>query len=326
MTDDALAEALVSPTVHFSHAAYRLAERFALRGSGVSHFQTWDRESLFERIGDSEILVLSGFWDNALIPRAKRLRYIQACAVGYDQFDQDALRAAGIRLSNTPGLNANAVSEHAIALLLAFTRQIHVARDNQRAHRWRGMISELDAREDELPGKTLAVVGLGTIGGRVARLARALGMRTIGFKRNLSTGGEDVDEIYPPSELPEHLPRADAVVLCCPLTEETRGLLGERELGLMRRGAFLVNVARGPCVDTGALLRALEDGHLAGAGLDVTDPEPLPQDSPLWERDDVILTPHTGGETRRYEDNVIDTLLENLGRLASSRPLLNAVV
>ena len=313
-------------SVHFAHSAYNLAERFAARNTGVSHFQTWNTDDLKTRVHEANVLVLSGFWHNDLIPLASNLRYIQACAVGYDQFDQAALSASGVHLSNTHGVNANAVSEHAIGLILGLTRHLHVARDNQRARHWRPMISDLAKREDELPGKTMVVFGLGTIGQRIARVGRALGMTVVGVKRDLSVGSDTVDELHPTSAFRSLLPRADFIVLCCPLTDETADLMDAKAFSAMRSSAYLINVARGGCVNQTALINALSSNTIAGAGLDVTAPEPLPNDSPLWDFDNVIITPHTGGETCAYEDNVIDVLVDNLERLANGSPLRNAIV
>jgi phosphoglycerate dehydrogenase-like enzyme len=177
------------------------------------------------------------------------------------------------------------------------------------------MIGDLSGREDELGGKTMLVVGLGGIGGRLARLAKAFDMTVIGIRGNPAAGAGAADEVHGLAALPALLPRADVVALTCPLTPETTGLIGADALARMKPGAILVNAARGKVVDTPALVAALEAGRLAGAGLDVTEPEPLPADSPLWAMPNVLITPHTGGETRAYEDNVIDLLLENLGRL-----------
>jgi phosphoglycerate dehydrogenase-like enzyme len=314
-------------TIHFAHPAYRLAECFAGRASGIAHFQTWTRADMRARIGETEVLVTSGFWDNALLDKAERLRFIQVCAAGYDAFDLDRLKARGIRLANASGVNVNAVSEHAMALVLAFTRKLGEARDNQNKAHWRGMISEIARREDELPGKTMLIYGLGAIGTRLSSLARAFGMRVIAIKRKVVRGGEAVDELHPPAALMALLPQADFVVLTCPLTDETRGLIGPEALGAMRHDAYLINVARGPCVDEKALIAALGEGRIAGAGIDVTETEPLDASSPLWGFDNVILTPHTAGETRRYEANVITILEENLQRLAVGRQdLLKGIV
>lgn len=302
-------------TVHFAHSAYRLAERFALRRPEISHFQTWTPDETRARIGEGDVLVASGFWNNELLADARALKFVQVCAVGHDQFDKNAIADRGIRLCNSAGVNANAVSDHAFALLLGLTRQIHVARSNQRLAHWRPMISDLTQREEELPGKTMLIYGVGQIGARIAKLAKAFGMNVLGVRRDLSKTLADVDELHAPQDFVALLPRADVVVLSCPLTDETRGLMSAEAFAAMRPSAYLVNVARGGCVDQGALISALESGQIAGAGIDVTEPEPLPESSPLWALDNVILTPHSGGETRAYEDNVMDVLVENLERL-----------
>lgn len=313
--------------IQFAHSAYRLQERFALTGLDVAGRQAWDRQALAEGIGDAHVLVVSGFWDNALLERAERLRFIQVCAAGYDSFDQVALRARGIRLCNAAGVNANAVSEHALALMLGLMRHIHSARDNQRAHTWRGMISDLSAREDEMPGKTVLVYGAGTIGGRIARLCKALDAHVIGIRRDASRADPAFDEVHGPDAFAAHIGRADFVVLSCPLTDATRGVMNADMLAAMRPGAYLINVARGGCVDEAALIEALASGALAGAGIDVTATEPLAADSPLWDFDNIILTPHTGGETRAYEDRVCAILADNLQRLwRGESELRNAIV
>jgi phosphoglycerate dehydrogenase-like enzyme len=143
----------------------------------------------------------------------------------------------------------------------------------------------------------------------------------------VAKGGEHVDEVLPPARLLDLLARSDFVVLTCPLTDETRGLIGARALAAMKPSAYLVNVARGACVDETALLDALRAGRLAGAALDTFVDEPLPADSPFWELDNVIITPHTAGETRKYEENVLDILVANLERLWRGDPrLVNEIV
>lgn len=319
--------ALSGLRIHFAHSAYRLAERFDARGTGITHFQTWTPEDTRRRIGEAHVLVTSGFWRNDLLAEAEALRFIQVCSVGYNQFDQAAIAARGVRLANAAGVNANAVSDHAIALILSLTRQLHLGRDNQRRRYWRPMISDIPKREDELSGKVLLIYGTGLIGQRIARLAKAFGMTVLGVRRNVAKPVPDVDELFRPDEFLSLLSRADVVVLACPLTPETRGLMGAKTFSAMRPSAYFINVARGACADCDALVAALKDGTIAGAGIDVTDPEPLPADSPLWLLDNVILTPHTGGETRRYEDNVVDILIDNLERLQSGQAeLRNQIV
>jgi len=313
--------------VHFAHVSYRFEERFALRDTGIACFQTWNAGETLARAAEAHVLVATGLWSPEVLERAGRLRFIQVCGAGYNQFDLDVIAARGIRLATGSGVNRNAVSDHALSLILAASRRLPEARDNQRRAHWRPMISDRAGREDELAGKTLLVYGLGAIGERIARLARAFEMRVVGFKRDAARHGGGADEVHAASAFRDWLPEADFVVLSCPLTQETSGLIDAGALAAMRTHAWLVNVARGGCVDTPALVAALRERAIAGAALDVTEPEPLPADSPLWAMDDVILTPHTAGETRSYEDNVIDLLLANLDRLwAGEAELVNGIV
>ena len=313
--------------IHFAHVAYRLAERFARRGTGIGHFQTWSREETLARIAEGHVLVMSGFWTDEMLERAANLRFIQVCAAGYDQFDLDALHAQGVLLANGSGVNRNAVSDHAMALLLALVRHIHTGRDRQREHVWRGMISDLDRREDELAGKTLLVYGLGGIGSRLARLATAFGMRVIGIKRDTANHDGSAAEVRSPDRFIESLDDADAVALTCPLTPQTENLVDAAALARMKPGAYLINVARGPCVNEPDLIDALERGAIAGAGIDTTSEEPLAPDSALWDLENALITPHTAGETRKYEDNVVDILIENVRCLQRGESaLVNAVV
>ena len=301
--------------IHFAHSAYRLQDCFEARDTGISCFQTWSREDTAARMGEASVAVMSAFWRNDFIENAGALKFVQVCAAGYDQFDQAALSQSAIRLANASGVNVNAVSDHAMALMLALMRQLHYARDHQRKNHWRGMISDLSAREDELAGRTVLIVGMGAIGSRLARLARAFEMNVIGVRRNTAAIADIVDEAHAPDALASLWVRADFVVLTCPLTDETENIVDAAALTAMDDTAHLINVARGGCVDEPALIEALKLGQISGAGIDTTVEEPLSESSPLWGFDNVILTPHTAGETRHYEENVINILMENLDRL-----------
>jgi len=299
-------------TVCFAHVAYRMGERFALRKTGLDWFEVRKLDELKARIGNVDVLLCSGLWRNELIAAAPRLAFIQSISAGTDQYSHDALTAAGIRVASAQGVNERAVAEHAIALILALARQIPQARDHQTAKTWRGMIGDISKREDELGGKTLVIVGMGRIGSRLATLAKAFDMRVIGTRRDPSRGAGAADEVVGEEGLPGVLPQADFVALTCPLTPRTENLIDANALAAMKPQAFLVNVARGKVVNEPALVEALEHKRIAGAALDCVWEEPLPATSPLWGVPNVLITPHTAGETRRYEDNVIDLLLENL--------------
>ena len=302
-------------TIGFAHVAYQMAVVFARRDTGMAYFQTWNYEDTCARVPEVDVLVISGLWEDELLEMAPKLRFIQSIGAGYDQFSLEALQARHIRLASARGVNRNAVSEHVFALILGLTRKIHEARDHQRQQFWRPMISDIPAREDELAGKTLGIVGLGHIGSRVARLGQAFDMRVIGTKRDPSTYEGPADEVLPADRVEELLAQADFVVLNCPLTPATRGLIDRHALETMKSTAFLINAARGGCVDEEALMEALQKGTIAGAGLDILLEDPLGSDHPVWELDNVIITPHTAGETQAYEANVIDILLENIARL-----------
>jgi len=250
-------------TICFAHVAYQLAATFAKRGTGINHFQVWSVDEMLERVDEADVLIVSGFWRNKILEKASKLQFIQSIGAGYDQFPLDTLAQREIRLANASGVNRNAVSEHAIALLLAITRHIHTGRDHQRNHHWRDMISDLGQREDELGGKTLLVVGMGQIGSRVAKLAAAFDMKVIATKRDPSTAQGQAAQIYTPDQLPVLLPQADFVVLTCPLTPDTELLIDGPALAAMKPSAYLINVARGRCVDEPALLIL---GH--GSGFD----------------------------------------------------------
>lgn len=314
-------------TICFAHVAYQLRQCFAMLETGINSFEVRDRETLDRQIAEADVLVISGLWRNDLLERAPRLRFIQSIGAGTDQFSREALAKQSVRLASARGVNARAVSEHAMALILALSRRLPEARDNQGKRVWRGMIGDLEGREDELGGKTLLVVGLGQIGGRLAHLAKAFDMNVIGLRRDPAAGAGSADAVHTMSKLKTLLPQADFVSLTCPLTPETEDLIDAEALGLMKPSAHLVNVARGRCVNEAALVSTLAARGIAGAGIDVTTDEPLAADLPLWAMEHVLLTPHTAGETRRYEDNVLAIMQDNLERLwRGEKSLRNQIV
>ncbi len=238
-------------SICFAHAAYQMQACFQARDTGIRSFEVRDRAELDRRIGEADVLVVSGMWHNELIATAAKLRFIQSISSGTDQYDKKALADRGIRLASAQGVNARAVAEHALALILAMARRLPEARDNQKQRVWRGMIGDLTQREDELGGKTLLVIGLGRIGGRLAQLAKAFDMRVVGFRRDPSAGAGAADSVHTLADLPRFLPQADFVALTCALTDETRGVIGAQALAALPSSAFLVNCARGGCVDRG---------------------------------------------------------------------------
>ncbi|MDA7947404.1 MAG: D-2-hydroxyacid dehydrogenase [Hyphomicrobiaceae bacterium] len=314
-------------TICFGHVAYQLAEAFARRDLGINHFQVWSADELKERAGEADVVVASGLWSNDLLDSAPGIKFVQSASAGMDKFDADKFRANSVRLASGQGANERAVAEHAMALILSLTRRIPEACANQNAKTWRGMISDPNAREDELGGKTMLIVGMGRIGSRLATLAKVFDIHVVAVKRDPSKGGDAAHEVHAQAKLLELLPEADIVALTCPLTPETENLIGSDAFAAMKPSAHLINVARGKVVDEPALISALQGGQIAGAGIDCTVEEPLPENSPLWSIENALITPHTAGETRRYEDNVVDILMDNLERLwRGDAKLTNQVV
>ena len=311
-------------TICFAHAAYRLQDAFPAE---IASVQVWSAAELTEFAHEADVIVVSGLWSNALLGRTPRLRFVQSVSAGVNQFDTDAFRAHGVRLASAQGANERAVSEHGMALILAIARRLPEARDNQAKRIWRPMQGDHALREDELAGKTLLIVGLGRIGGRLARLASAFDMNVVGVRRDPAGGLNGAGSVHAMADLAGLLPQADFVALTCPLTDETRNLFDAKAFGAMKRDAHLVNIARGGCVVEPDLIDALRHARIGGAALDVTAAEPLPPDSPLWTMPNVIVTPHTAGETRRYEANIVALLTENLARLGRGETaLVNQVV
>ncbi|HYR65093.1 MAG TPA: D-2-hydroxyacid dehydrogenase [Reyranella sp.] len=302
-------------TICFAHAAYRMKDRFELRKTAIKNFEVRAYDDLQKRVGEADVVVVSGMWKNELIPGAGKLKFIQSISSGMDQYSKEQLAAKGVRLASAAGVNARAVAEHALALILAVARRLPEARDNQHKKVWRGMLGDLTQREDELGGKTLLIVGMGRIGSHLAKLAKAFDMKVAGIRRDPAQGANGADSIHGMADLVKLVPQADFVALTCALTPETTGLMSAAAFAAMKPSAVFVNVARGKVADEAALIKTLQANKIWAAAIDVTADEPLPDASPLWSMPNVFITPHTAGETRAYEDNVLDILMENLDRL-----------
>lgn len=302
-------------TICFAHAAYQMKARFDARNTGINSFQVRSYDEFVQRVGEADVVSASGMWKNDIIPHAPKLKFVQSISSGMDQYSKELLGAKGIRLASAAGVNARAVAEHALALILAVARRLPEARDNQHKKVWRGMLGDLTQREDELGGKTVLIVGMGRIGSHLAKLAKAFDLKVIGIRRDPKAGTNGADEIYGMGDLVKLVPQADIVALTCALTPETTGLMSADAFAAMKPSSMFINVARGKVADEAALIKTMEGNKIWAAALDVTAEEPLPAASPLWTMPNVFITPHTAGETRAYEDNVIDILIENLDRL-----------
>jgi len=298
-----------------AHPAYQLGEALDAARPGFVWQMARDVETMLDMAREADAMIVSGLWRDELLTAAPHLRFIQSISAGVNHFPLAAMRARGIRLASAQGVNSGAVAEHALALMLALSRHLHLARDRQQAKTWRPMIGNPAIRERELAGLTLLIVGLGGIGCKLAGFTKALGMRVLATKRDVSDVNAAVDQVVPAGDLLSVLPQADIVALTCPLTPETTGIINAEAFMAMKEGAVLINVARGKVVLEEAMITALRAGKLSAAGLDCVDIEPLPATSPLWAFDNVLITPHSAGETRSYEAGVVDLFLDNFDRL-----------
>ncbi|MFB6251486.1 MAG: D-2-hydroxyacid dehydrogenase [Halobellus sp.] len=270
-------------------------------------------------LSDLDALVTFSFEEAFL---SADLEWIHCILAGVDAFPFEALERQEIRLSNSSGVHGDAIGDTVLGYLLQFARRLHSYRDNESKRKWR--YPDWD-ETFTLPGEIVCVVGLGTLGQGVTFRADAIGMEVRGVRRT-PTPVPSVHNVYTPDSLTDAIADARFVVLTVPLTSRTEGLIGSDELDAMRDDAYLINVARGGVVDQDALVRALDDERLAGAALDVFETEPLPDDSPLWEMEHVIVTPHAAGATDEYAERVAALVRENVKRMQHGESLANQVV
>lgn len=274
-----------------------------------------------ELIRDAEVLVCSPRrFSDALLQRATNLRWVHSITAGVERLLTPRLINSETQVTTSSGVHPIQISEHVLGMMLAFTRNLHRLIRFQLEKRW-----ARDVRMEELCGKALGIIGLGRVGRELARKAECLGMEVVGVKRDISEDVEHFNQVFPPERLAEVLERSDFVVVLTPRTPETEGLIGERELRLMKESAYLIVISRGGIVDEQALAEALRRGELAGAGLDVFATEPLPEESPLWEMEQVIISPHLAGASPHYMERAMEIFAENLRRYLEGRPLKNLV-
>ena len=270
--------------------------------------------------------------------RAPRLRWVQLHSAGVDHVLDTPLWRSDVAVTTSSGIHAPNIAEYVLTMMLAFTRRLprmlaYQARAEWPSQRWEQFAAP------ELRRATVGVMGYGSIGREIGRLAHAFGMRVLGLRRSVGTGrlpefelpelagrpGAEPDLIFTPDRLAEMLPACDYVVLALPHTPATYHFIDEAALRAMKPSALLVNIGRGALVDEAALARALREGWIAGAALDVFEQEPLPADSPLWKMDNVIISPHIAGFTPHYDERATALFAENLRRYLAGDPLLNQI-
>ena len=259
------------------------------------------------------------------LEKASNLRWVQVQSAGVDRYlsIDPLIKNEDLVLTNFRGIHGPAIADHAMAMLLSLTRNLGFHATNQEQSQWRK--GRAPSNAIALQGKTMLVVGLGGIGSEIAQRANGFGMRVIGTRRSDSPSPEYIERVGKPQDLLTMLPEADVVALAVPLTPETKDLLNAEAFAAMKKGSYLINIARGKVVNTEAMLAALQSKHLAGACLDVTDPEPLPANHPLWKELNVIITPHVAGKSEVTNQRRSALTIENLRRFGAGEPLLNVV-
>jgi phosphoglycerate dehydrogenase-like enzyme len=301
-------------------------ERTGAIASSIEIERAENDAEVLAKMPEAEIY-LPGPRDPRFFENAGKLRWVHCLWAGMDHSPFLAVLDKEVIVTNSAGVFAVPIAEHALALMLAFCRGIHLSLRWPREKVWaeREHWKEWVPRLFELEGATLGIIGYGGIGRAAARSAKAFGMRILALGRSPKEGDGIAKEIWGADRLNDLLRESDYVLISCPLTKETRGLIGERELALMKPQAVIINIARGAIIDEPALIRTLQAGSIRGAGLDVTAREPLPFDSPLWDMENVILTPHVAGTSPSTWRRQFDLFLENLRRYAAGEPLLNIV-
>ncbi len=277
----------------------------------LDHFE----ESMARAVG----LVTWNLPTEDLARRAPHLRWIHIIGAGVGHLAPFDWLPPGVTLTNNSGVHADKAGEFGLMALLMLNSALPGLTTAQRRHEW------VECFTSTIEGKTLLVLGAGQMGRAVARRARSVGMRTIGIRRH-AADLEEFDAVHGTAQLDELLPEADFVLMTLPDVPDTRGMMDARRLGLMKPGAGIVNMGRGPSLDHAALAETLESGRLSGAVLDVFDREPVPPDSPLWDTPNLIMTPHmSSDDVDRYVDLTLDLVFDNLGRLLEGRRLRNVV-
>lgn len=272
-----------------------------------------------EMLAKAEIIF--GLPKPAELIKAKNLKWLQLASAGADRYvDKNLYMNPDIILTNSSGVYGIPIAEHVFAMILSFNRNLQEYDLLKKEKRWHVIY---EARE--FYGSTVGVIGLGDIGQEVAKRAKALGARVLAVKRNLSDKPDYVDELYLTEDLDEVLKQSDYIVLTLPATHKTKGIISEERLRIMKPDAFLVNIGRGELIDQEALIKALKNKWIAGAGLDVMTPEPLPEDNPLWDLPNVMITQHSSGVSNENGQRRMKIFLENLKRYLNNEKLLNIV-
>ncbi|MCG9128497.1 D-2-hydroxyacid dehydrogenase [Candidatus Poribacteria bacterium] len=288
-------------------------------GDDHTYVNPESQEQLVEEGKDTDIFY--GYCSEEIFPLLPNIKWIQASSAGMDRHMYPAIRQSDVILTNAAGLYATHVADQAFALLLGLARGIHQTVRNQDQHKWGGLGTPMI----EIDGFKMGIVGLGGIGMEMVKRAKGFDMHVIAVDAYRTEKPDNVDELMSMDKLKDLMSRVDVVMIACPLTEETRGLINADNLSVMQQSAYFINVARGPIVKEDDLIQILKDGKIAGAGLDVTEVEPLDQNSPLWDFPNVIISPHSAGGSQHRMNRITSFFLDNLERYLNGEELKNIV-
>ncbi|MFT5367707.1 MAG: phosphoglycerate dehydrogenase-like enzyme [Candidatus Latescibacterota bacterium] len=293
-----------------------------IREMGLEVFETYEESEARAQITDAEIFY-GGSIDLETLQAAKALKWMQCGRAGMDNFFYPELRESNFILTNVRGIYSDVISDHVFAFVLSFARATHIFARRQHEASW----SKENIPMIFLGNTTMGIVGLGGIGLAVAQRANAFGMRVLAVDPSPKGTPDYVEQIFAPEDLNQMLGQSDFVAICVPHTDETTHMIDGTAIEAMKQGAILINIGRGKVVDLKALTVALENGKLSGAGLDVFEMEPLPEDHPLWRMDNVVVTPHTAWRSSYpyTEERRVEVLVENMTRYLNNKPLLNVV-
>ena len=288
-------------------------------GNEHTYVLSGSHEEMAKEGKDTDIFF--GFCSEEIFPLFPNIKWIQASSAGMDRHMYPAIRESDVILTNAAGLYATHVADQAFALLLGLARGIHQTVRNQDQHKWGGLGTPMI----EIDGFKMGIVGLGGIGMEMVKRAKGFDMHVIAVDAYRTEKPDNVDELMPMDKLKDLMSRVDVVMIACPLTEETRGLINADNLSVMQPSAYFINVARGPIVKEDDLIQILKDGKIAGAGLDVTEVEPLDSNSPLWDFPNVIISPHSAGGSQHRMNRITSFFLDNLERYLNGEELKNIV-
>ena len=317
---------------------HRAAITQAAPGADLLDREVRSREEFSDLLSAGCDVLLTFRLPHDAVERAPGIRWIQLLSAGADHALGGPLKGSAIPLTTASGIHATPIAEYTLGSMLAYAHRIHIAIRGQIRHEWIRS-RNLTENMDEIRGRTLGIIGYGSIGRETARLAQAFGMKVLALKRSPAERadhgwcpaglgdpeGKIPARFYGSDEREAILRESDYVSVTLPLSAHTRKFIGAREIAAMKPGAYLVNIGRGPVIDEAAMAAALKTGRIGGAGLDVFEHEPLEPESPLWDMENVILTPHVSGDSRDYLNKACELFVENLKRFAANRPLLNLV-